>query len=165
MNRPNRRPGRPARGLAVVRSCTRIVFDALERRALFCTLDGTHIPDFHGPEVTEAEPNDTIATATPFLTSDSLNGSIATSGDVDYYGATLNQGDRLRVRPGTDPGQRHYKPLVEIVDAGGNVLLRSGDGHEVSYYARAAGQHYVRVSSGSDFGSFTGSYASGGGLM
>src|SRR5688572_27043048 len=103
MTRPNRRPRAAARAARLlVERCTRFAFDPLERRVLFCTLDGTHLPDFHGPETTETEPNDTIATATPFGSSDSLNGSIGGTTDVDFYGTGLVQGDRLRVRPGTD---------------------------------------------------------------
>src|SRR5688572_22004706 len=161
MNRPNLRFDRPARGRRrlAIDHCTRVVvFDALERRALFCTLDGTHIPDFHGPETTETEPNDTIATATPFGTSDSLSGTLSSASDVDYFGATLAQGDRLRLRPGTDPGQRDYKPRVEIVNAAGTVLMTSADGHETNFYAPAAGAYYARLSSGSAYGTFTGNY-------
>ena len=88
---------------------------------------------------------------------------IASSADVDYYVTTLGQGDRLRVRPGTDPGQRHYKPRVEIVDGSGAILLTSADGHEMSFYAPASGSYYVRVSSPSSYGTFTGSYGAEGG--
>ena len=141
----------------------RFALQALERRVLLCTLDGTHIPEFHGPETTEIEPNDTLATATLFGASDSLTGSIASGTDLDHFVTTLNQGDRLRVRPGTDPGQRHYKPMVHVLNSAGDVLLTSGDGHEVNLYAPSAGQYYVRLSSGNSYGTFTGSYGSEGG--
>jgi hypothetical protein len=135
----------------------------LERRMLLCTLDGTHFVELHGPEAVEIEPNNTLATATPFVGGDALTGSISSSADIDYWVTNLAQGERLRVRPGTDPGQRHYKPRVEIVSPAGEVLLTSGDGHEISLYAPAAGAYYVKITAQSLYGNITGSYGAEGG--
>lgn len=135
----------------------------LERRVLLCTLEGTHFEDFHGPEATESEPNDSMATATPFGASESLAGTISSSADVDWWSGVLDQGARLRVRVGTDPGQRHYKPLVEITDSSGAVMMRSPDGRELNFFAPAAGTYLVKVSSQHAYGTFTGSYGTDGG--
>jgi hypothetical protein len=163
MFRRDRRAIRAA-GVAAIRSLPCFRLHLLERRVLFCTLDGTHLPEFHdGIAADEVEPNDTPASATPFTASDALNGSIASGSDLDYFVTTMAHGDRLRVRPGTDPGQRHYKPMVQVRDAAGNVLISSGDGHEINFFAPTAGQYYVRLSSDSSYGTFTGSYGSAGG--
>jgi hypothetical protein len=142
---------------------TQFALDPLERRLLMCTLEGVHFEDFHGPEATESEPNDTPATATPFGTGESLVGTISGSGDVDWWSGSLGQGARLQVRAGTDPGQRHYKPLIEIVDASGSVMMRSPDGRELNFFAPTAGTYFVKISSQHAYGTFTGSYGADGG--
>lgn len=110
--------------------------------------------------VTEVEPNNSLATATQFSTiSDTLVGSISDANDEDFFYATFSQGEILVVRPGTVPGQLHFAPGVEILDAQGNVKARSLDGSRLAYTVAEAGTYYVRLFSQNVFGTFTGSYS------
>jgi hypothetical protein len=108
----------------------------------------------------EVEPNGTIAAATASaVANDTLTGAIAIANDVDYFSLSLTQGSSLRVVLGTDPGQLHYAPRAEIVDAAGNVKAVSADGRDLKFLAQAAATYYVRVSSSQAFGMFTGAYS------
>ena len=51
----------------------------------------------------------------------------------------------ITVEVGTDPGQRHYKPKVELLDPTGNVLTSSSDGSRISHVVSDTGNYYIRV--------------------
>jgi autotransporter-associated beta strand protein len=142
-----------ARRRAADRS-SRFSFEALESRLLLTT---------------EIEPNDALGTATSFAaSSDTLDGTISTASDLDFFKANYNQGQTLTVRPGgvnipngngaNDPGALHYAPAVRVLDSASNVLAISTDGHPISVVIPADGTYYVRVSSDSAYGRFAEAY-------
>src|SRR3990172_5588663 len=100
----------------------------------------------------EVEPNDTFGTGTTFsLGSDTLTGSMS-SGDVDFFTASFTHGDVLVVSPGTDPGQLHFAPAVEVVDSVGNVFGRSLDGRQVRVNVPSDATLAVRIFASNAFG-------------
>jgi len=110
--------------------------------------------------VIEVEPNDTFGQSNAFITaSDTLSGSLATSSDIDVYSATFAQGETVTLQSGTDPGQLHYSPTVELLDGASNVLARAADGSRIISTIPAAGTYYVRVIAQSQMAVYTGSYA------
>ncbi len=110
--------------------------------------------------VIEVEPNDTLGQSNAFITaSDTLSGSLANGSDVDVYSATFAQGDTVTLASGTDPGQLHYSPTVELVDSASNLLARAADGSRIIATVPAAGTYYVRVLPQSQLATYTGSYA------
>ncbi|HQY89014.1 MAG TPA: hypothetical protein PK402_10160, partial [Tepidisphaeraceae bacterium] len=144
----------------------RTTLESLERRVLMCTLDhAADVAHFQGStDVLEVEPNNTLATATEFTVSESqFAGGLSSSADVDIYKGEIAAGQRITVDVGTDPGQRHYKPRVELLDPAGNVLIASNDGRCISHVVSDSGTYYVRISHASSYGSITGSYGSEGG--
>jgi hypothetical protein len=129
-----------------------------------CTLDHpANEPHIGGSDVAtpEVEPNNTAANATAWVAgADTLAGSLSSASDVDYFSGALTQGQTLTVNVGTDPGQRHYKPRVEIRDSLDRVVATSVDGRAITYTAAAGGTLYVRVASATAYGEVTGTYAS-----
>src|SRR5436309_3415798 len=151
----------------------RFIKRALSRRRRTGTLAGKRLRmEFLEPRLmltAESEPNDTLATARTFLTpTDSLDGSIGSAADVDYFKATLTQGQSLTIRPGAtdiyaglgadDPGQLHYAPDVQLLNSAGNMLGSSSDGRDIVYLAPSAGTYYVRIDAAAIYGTFAGGY-------
>ena len=117
----------------------------------------------------ESEPNNSLALANLFITPvDTLEGSIADAADVDHFKAALTQGQSMTIRPGAtdifagngadDPGQLHYAPRVQLLDANSNLLGESLDGRDVVFQAPTAGDYYVRIDTAAVYGTFTGGY-------
>lgn len=151
---------------ARINSSMRCALEGLERRMMLCMLDhAADVPHFQSAtDVEEIEPNDTLATATTFTASESqFVGSLWNQSDIDFYRGSMSAGQIMTVDVGTDPGQRHYKPKVELLDPDGNVLMTSTDGSRISHVVSDSGDYSIRVSSASAYGSITGGYGSLGG--
>lgn len=118
----------------------------------------------------ETEPNETLATATAFVTpADSLQGTIGSSTDIDTFKATLTQGQSINIRPGStdiwlgngadDPGQLHFAPNVRLLDPAGVSVGASADGRDIDFVVPATGVYYVQADSSAAYGLFKGGYS------
>lgn len=113
-----------------------------------------------GDVMTEAEPNDTTATANPLASHDAVLASISPASDVDVYAVTVPAGASLRLlthSPGiltSCPGDTN----VELLSSAGVVMATDDDGGpgecsrvdpstHAAAKAMAAGTYYVRVKS------------------
>src|SRR5262245_8434445 len=109
----------------------------------------------------EVEPNGTLATATAFAaSSDTLNGSIGSVADVDFFRVNLAHGDTLTVRFNSrDDNDLGIAPAAEVLNPQGQLVGSSLDGHITTIVAPAAGTYYLRLFTGQLFGNFTGNYS------
>jgi hypothetical protein len=76
------------------------------------------------PEAVEAEPNDTAAQAGPLTPGSVANGRIQEAGDVDLWGATLEQGQPYRIELRAKRLGSRLDAVVSVVDSSGKELAR-----------------------------------------
>jgi hypothetical protein len=124
-------------------------FEALEARRLLATI----------PEV---EPNDSLLTATPYVlnaaSGDNLTGTIARTGDADYFQVTLAKGQLLTANFSSANFSEAVTAGIEVLNTAGQVVAHRYQAKEAQYLAPAAGTYYVRLTSTADTGTFTGNY-------
>jgi hypothetical protein len=123
-------------------------FEPLEARRLLATI----------PEI---EPNDSLLTATPYVlnaSGDNLTGTIARTGDADYFQVALAKGQLLTANFSSANFSEAVTAGIEILNAAGQVVAHRYQAKEAQYLAPAAGTYYVRLTSTADTGTFTGNY-------
>ncbi len=112
--------------------------------------------------VPEIEPNNWFDTATHFTLSptggDILTGTIARTGDLDYFKVELSQGELLTVNFSSANFAEAVTADILLIDVQGNIVARRHGAEEVQYLVPAAGTHYIVANAGADIGIFTGSY-------
>ncbi len=83
-----------------------------------------HVLASAGAELVEAEPNDTAETATPIAAPGSVNGRLATAGDVDLFRFEAKAGQTWIIET---EGERRGSPIdtrLDVLDAKGAPVLR-----------------------------------------
>ncbi|RSS83686.1 hypothetical protein EF918_02915 [Streptomyces sp. WAC06614] len=113
--------------------------------------DGTpQTPCTAAPALTETEPNDTrdrADDATPLSPPAALTGSLATTGDRDYFAIHLTTGRRADVRCDVPDD---YDADLYLLDAGGSTLARSvndgaGADEALTHAATTTGTYHLEV--------------------
>jgi hypothetical protein len=114
------------------------------------------------PLVAEIEPNDALATATPFAANDALEGRFAVLQDVDHFRTSLNQGDRLKfnyINSGEYHKPLYLPPSVEVLDSSGRSVASSQFGLDFDFWAPSSNVYYVRITSAGAYGSEASPYS------
>lgn len=108
-----------------------------------------------GQQVLEgAEPNQTLATATPIACGVEVLGSLGTLVDVDWYSLTLGATTDLRLETGPGLAPSIGDTMVSLLDGSGAVLQLQDDGLGAEGWSRlyarglAAGDYVVAVERG-----------------
>ncbi|NND96024.1 MAG: hypothetical protein HKN47_01695 [Pirellulaceae bacterium] len=110
----------------------------------------------------EVEPNDDLATATAVAAGDTLEGTLSSASDVDYFVTTLASGERFIVdtfnvnAPLFSPT---LPPAIEVFDGIGNLIDVTTDGRDIAFVAPSAGSYAIRIAGQNAFGLFAGEYA------
>jgi hypothetical protein len=109
-----------------------------------------------GPAQAESEPNDTSATADPFITGRDLNGDLATSSDSDWFAVPAVAGQYIYVSQDNDPeGDGGWPARMQLIAPNGTTVLIEakdpGNGtpyppsQAFTYQATQTGVHYVKI--------------------
>ena len=115
----------------------------------------TTLTNFSG--VTESEPNNSIAQATPANAGSMIRGSTTAADPVDLYSIALATNEALSI---DFAGIANQAPGVRILNAAGTVLASNLTGLGTSYQATAAGTYYIEVgvnSAGANVGEYVAS--------
>ena len=111
-----------------------------------------------------AEPNQTVATATPLALGREAFGTLATTGDSDWYRITLTASSDLRIETAPGYGAELGDTFVSLLDGNGFAFRSNDDGVGCARYSRlyvnglAAGTYYIAVDAGA-FAVANGTYA------
>ena len=120
------------------------------------------IQDFLGPYsvaawtiafdgVVEAEPNETLPTATSLDTKEKFAGQFATVSDVDIFKVELRAGDSIGLRYSGAAG-----PAAELVGPDGKLVASNTSGLGLAANTNVSGAHFLRLTTGPQ--QFTGNY-------
>jgi WD40 repeat protein len=80
------------------------------------------------PTVTEKEPNDTLATGQPVSLPVTVVGKLGRAGDVDYYRFEAQAGQQVGVQVMTAGKDSKLDAMLQLMEAGGAVLVESTSG-------------------------------------
>lgn len=100
--------------------------------------------------VTETEPNNTAAEATPVALGDVATGTIDPPDDIDYFAITLTAGTVLDLDVDANQVGSPLDPVIGLFDTDGVTLLASNDDFDgldsrLTYSIPADGQYYVAI--------------------
>ena len=104
---------------------------------------------------TEAEPNNTSATATEAPMQRFMRGTLSSASDVDYYWFNRNSGENLTLE---FAGYNEDSPTVAVYNPDGTLLARANDGRGLTAIMPTSGQYRVEVSAARDNRTVTGQY-------
>ncbi|MCY2977564.1 MAG: FG-GAP-like repeat-containing protein, partial [Planctomycetota bacterium] len=116
----------------------------------------------------EVEPNGTILIATPLPINESLVGKIDSSGDIDFFKVTLNQGQKFSLSTinssdsytaPTLPAQFDFFEADGTLVAGSIDFIDQDDLGSLFYVAPKSADYFVRVSSKTRFGTYVDPYS------
>lgn len=116
-----------------------------------------------GGILTEVEPNNIASQAMAVTLGDSVNASIATASDVDYYRFTASAGDTVEILAYAT-GTSNVEMALQLYASGGTELAYNDyfitiNDARILYALPSTGTYYVRVSSFGSLGSFPNSHA------
>ncbi len=95
--------------------------------------------------VSEIEPNNSPATATPIALGDAITGAIDPAGDVDFFALDLTAGTVVVVAADYSP----LDPVVAILGPDSVTVVAGSEsavvGSYLSYYVPASGRYFIRL--------------------
>lgn len=115
-------------------------------------------PAVQAVPITEAEPNNTAATATNMAVGDIASGVISVSNDEDFFAVTLQAGQTVDFEIVAQRAGSSLDSFLSIFDTNGTTLIESNDDHfgldsRIRISRTVTGRYFVRVRDlGSGFG-------------